>query len=69
MTIPMLIQGLKKGLNVGADFSTVIGSAGILSVPGNLLATSFTLEDLRKHNFPSKDAVWMIFLASRLIGS
>ncbi len=52
MTLPILIKGLKDGLNVGADFSTVIGTAGLLSVPGNLLADRFTLEDIRKHNFP-----------------
>jgi len=52
MTIPILIKGLKDGMNVGADFSTVIGGAGILSVPANLLATSFDLNNLDEHNFP-----------------
>lgn len=52
LTIPILIKGLKDGLNVGADFSTVIGGAGLLSVPSSPLATSFTLKDIRKHNFP-----------------
>ncbi|KAI9051161.1 hypothetical protein LZ554_005263 [Drepanopeziza brunnea f. sp. 'monogermtubi'] len=53
MTIPILVKGLKEGLNVGADFSTAIGQAGMLSaVPGNALATSFTLRDIRRHNFP-----------------
>ena len=48
MTIPILIKGLKDGLNVGADF----GTTGILSVPDNLLATSFDLNNLDEHNFP-----------------
>ena len=39
-------------MNVGADFATVIGGAGLLSVPNNLLATSFDLNDLDEHNFP-----------------
>ncbi|KAG4434921.1 hypothetical protein IFR05_009590 [Cadophora sp. M221] len=52
LTIPILIKGLKDGLNVGTDFSTVIGSAGLLAVPNNPLTTSFTLKDIRKHNFP-----------------
>lgn len=52
MTLPILIKGLKDGMNVGADFATAIGGAGLLSVPGNLLATSFDLNDLDEHNFP-----------------
>lgn len=52
MIIPVLIGGLKDGLNAGADFSIVIAETRILSVPGSLLATSFTLEDICKHNFP-----------------
>src|SRR4051794_35940400 len=52
LTIPILIDGLKRGLNVGADFSTVIGGAGLMSVPGNPLATSFDLNNLDEHNFP-----------------
>jgi hypothetical protein len=52
MTIPILIQGLADGMNVGADFATVIGAAGILSVPNDALATSFDLDDIRRHNFP-----------------
>lgn len=39
-------------MNVGPDFATVIGGAGLLSVPSNPLATSFNLDDLREHNFP-----------------
>lgn len=52
LTIPILIKGLQDGINVGPDFSTAIGAAGLLSVPNNPLATSFTLKDIRKHNFP-----------------
>jgi len=52
MTIPILIKGLKEGMNVGVDFATVIGGAGILSVPNSPLATSFDLDDLDRHNFP-----------------
>lgn len=52
ITIPMLITALNDGMNVGADFATVIGGAGLLSVPGNLLATSFGLDNLDEHNFP-----------------
>lgn len=29
-----------------------MGSAGLLSVPSNTLATSFDLNDLDEHNFP-----------------
>jgi hypothetical protein len=39
-------------MNVGADFASVIGATGLLSVPGNLLATSFDLNDIDEHNFP-----------------
>lgn len=52
LTIPILIQGLKAGLNVGIDFSTAIGSAGLLSVPNSPLAISFDLNNLDEHNFP-----------------
>jgi len=52
ITIPMLITALNDGVNAGADFATVIGGAGLLSVPGNLLATSFDLNNLNEHNFP-----------------
>lgn len=36
---------MDEGMNVGANFAT----AGILSAPDNLLATSFNLDE---HNFP-----------------
>jgi hypothetical protein len=39
-------------MNVGADFATVIGGAGLLSVPASLLPTSFILDNLDEHNFP-----------------
>ncbi|KAK6580277.1 hypothetical protein PZA11_007299 [Diplocarpon coronariae] len=52
MTIPVLVKGLKDGLNVGADFSTIIGTAGTLSAPNSPLADRFTLEHIREHNFP-----------------
>ncbi|CAL3970891.1 unnamed protein product [Diplocarpon coronariae] len=52
MTIPVLVKGLKDGLNVGADFSTIIGTAGILSAPNSPLADRFILEHIREHNFP-----------------
>ncbi|KAG0649825.1 sterigmatocystin biosynthesis peroxidase stcC [Hyphodiscus hymeniophilus] len=52
LTIPTLIKALDYGMNVGADFATVIGAAGILSVPADPLAISFDLNDLDEHNFP-----------------
>ena len=51
LTVPILIQGLADGLNVGADFSTAIGSFGTRANP-NPLAGQFDLDMLRKHNFP-----------------
>jgi len=52
-TLPLLVQGLQAGLNVGADFALAIGSAGILSNPSpNPAAPSFDLDMLDKHNFP-----------------
>ena len=52
LTIPILIQALDYGMNVGADFSAVIGAAGILSRPNDPLGDSFDLDDLDEHNFP-----------------
>jgi hypothetical protein len=52
ITISTLITALNHGVNAGADFATAIGGAGLLSVPGNLLATSFDLNNLDEHNFP-----------------
>lgn len=51
LTIPALIAGLQAGMNVGADFTTAIGAAGLLSSPMPLLG-SFDLNDLDQHNFP-----------------
>nr|POF06924.1 putative sterigmatocystin biosynthesis peroxidase stcc [Quercus suber] len=51
MTIPHLLEGLAAGMNIGADFTTVIGAAGLLSSP-NPLGGSFDLNDLDQHNFP-----------------
>lgn len=45
------MKGLKAGLNVGADFSTSIGTLALMS-NSNPLATSFNLGDLKEHNFP-----------------
>ncbi|KAF1923551.1 Cloroperoxidase [Didymella exigua CBS 183.55] len=50
-TIPILLKGLAEGLNVGADFTTAIGGAGLLASP-NSLGGSFDLDDLNMHNFP-----------------
>jgi hypothetical protein len=52
LTIPILINALNDGMNVGADFATVIGGAGLLSAPANLPSTSFDLGNLNEHNFP-----------------
>ncbi|KAF2721081.1 Cloroperoxidase [Polychaeton citri CBS 116435] len=51
MTLPHLLEGLAAGLNIGPDFTTVIGAAGLLSSP-DPLAGSFDLNDLDQHNFP-----------------
>jgi hypothetical protein len=51
LTIPHLIKGLSSGLNIGADFTTVIGAVGLLSSP-DPLGLSFNLNDLDQHNFP-----------------
>jgi hypothetical protein len=51
MTIPHLIKGLAEGMNIGADFTTAIGAAGLLSSPFPL-GGSFDLDDLNMHNFP-----------------
>jgi len=49
LTIPNLITGLAAGMNVGADFTTAIGAAGLLSSPYPLLG-SFDLNDLDQHS-------------------
>ncbi|QIW98292.1 hypothetical protein AMS68_003810 [Peltaster fructicola] len=51
MTIPHLLQGLAEGMNMGADFTILIGAAGLLSSP-NVLGGAFDLDNLDQHNFP-----------------
>jgi len=51
MNIPHLLQGLAEGLNIGPDFTVLIGAAGLLSAPYPL-AGSFDLNMLDQHNFP-----------------
>jgi len=51
LTIPHLLKGLSAGLNIGPDFTTVIGALGLLSSP-NPLGGAFDLNDLDQHNFP-----------------
>lgn len=51
-TIPILIDCLKRGLNVGADFSLLIGTAGIGSNPDPLTSgLYFDLDMLDRHDF------------------
>ena len=45
MTIPVLLAGLAAGMNMGDDFTTAIGAAGILSSP-NPAGGAFDLNDL-----------------------
>jgi len=51
-TIPILIDCLKRGLNVDADFATVVGTAGIGSNPSPLTSgLYFDLDMLDRHDF------------------
>lgn len=50
LTIPHLLTGLAQGLNMGADFTVLIGAAGLLSAP-NPFGGSFDLNHLDQHNF------------------
>lgn len=50
-TIPVLLQGLAAGMNMGPDFTVAIGGAGLLASP-DPFAGSFDLSDLDEHNFP-----------------
>ena len=50
LTIPHLVDG-GKGMNIGIDFMTAIGGAGILSNPKQP-SDFFDLDHLREHNFP-----------------
>lgn len=56
MTIAHLTEGLAAGMNVGADFTTAIGSAGLLAAPLDQLVDPltayFNLDQLSQHNFP-----------------
>jgi len=49
-TVEILNKCLKDGLNVGHDFSTAIGGAALLAAAP--LASSFSLDQIREHNFP-----------------
>jgi hypothetical protein len=51
MTLPHLLDGLAAGLNMGADFTVLIGGLGLLSSP-DPLGLAFDLNDLDQHNFP-----------------
>lgn len=51
MTIPHLVEGLKAGLNMGADFTVAIGGTGLLS-SDDPETGAFDLSDLAQHNFP-----------------
>ena len=51
-TIPILVDCLKRGLNVGADFALVVGTAGIGSNPSPLTSgLYFDLDMLDRHDF------------------
>ncbi|KAA8626385.1 Peroxidase-2 domain containing protein [Pyrenophora tritici-repentis] len=56
MTIPHLIKGLAQGMNMGADFATLIGATGLLA-SADPLSLSFNLDDLNQHNFPTEHDV------------
>lgn len=51
MTIPHLLKGLAAGMNMGADFTTVVGGAGLLA-SADPASGAFDLNDLNQHNFP-----------------
>lgn len=51
MRIPGLVSGGKAGMNMGADFMSGIGLAGIQSNPNPALGY-FDLDMLKEHNFP-----------------
>lgn len=46
-----MLTGLAAGMNMGADFTLVIGGAGLLASP-NPFGGSFDLNQLDMHNFP-----------------
>lgn len=51
MTLPHLLKGLAAGLNMGADFTVLIGGLGLLSSK-DIATGAFDLNDLDQHNFP-----------------
>jgi len=51
LNLPDLITGLAASMNIGADFTTLIGAVGLSSSP-NPLGGTFDLSDLDQHNFP-----------------
>lgn len=51
ITIPDMLTGLAAGMNMGADFTLVIGGAGLLASP-NPFGGSFDLNQLDQHDFP-----------------
>merc|ERR1712070_645045 len=52
MTPPILIKGLKAGMNMAPDFTIAIGGVGLLSSDSPDTARAFDLNDLDQHNFP-----------------
>lgn len=50
LSLSDLETGILEGLNVGYDFTTLIGTLGLLSSPDTL--GTFDLDDLQEHNFP-----------------
>ncbi|KAL9530545.1 Peroxidase [Sphaerulina musiva] len=51
MSLPHLLKGLAAGLNMGADFTVLIGGLGLLSSK-DIATGAFDLNDLDQHNFP-----------------
>ncbi|KAI8942801.1 hypothetical protein NX059_000844 [Plenodomus lindquistii] len=51
LTLPLLIRGFSSALNTGADFTTLIGSLGLLT-SSNPLSGTFDLDEISQHNFP-----------------
>ncbi|KAI5361364.1 putative chloroperoxidase [Septoria linicola] len=51
VTLPIAISGLKRGLNIADDFTTVLW-AGAFLASKNPLAGTWDLNDVVQHNFP-----------------
>ncbi|CZT23931.1 related to chloroperoxidase [Ramularia collo-cygni] len=51
ITIPQLVKGGREGMNMGADFMSIIGAVGLQSSPFPS-SGKFDLSDLDQHNFP-----------------